>query len=604
MAQTTKTNAAGLTLIQEQLLAIIRGRPDHVSVQSDDYQRVQDDVNRAATLKGYAVMRLTPTNGLTYLERGLFRNAIKPESSTAQPYVPTTAIQVMEKEKVAQGDTVKIESATDSKKACFVSLVRRPLETKLGGQASPSTDLAPIALYPRSPNNGPLDTLNALLGINENAIILLEDFQFFLTAQYPATNIRFREVLEALKRRTDICILVFTVGPTRAIPENMRSATICLDYPSPTTTELQMLVEAVVENAPDVGVEVKANKTTVLRLTESLTGLTSRAARTAFAQAVAKHKGISAEIIPTLMEERAKMFRAIAGEHAEFAPPPAKFDMSLHPDIVTWTNRQLSVLNSGDFRVPLSRGALLVGLPGTGKTTFAYWVSTTLGLPVIKVSMGDLGGSNSSKIGAISGAMRAIFDGAYAIRYCILLFDDVLKAVDSTENAKRGGGTSEFLRAVSTFLMATEDPKRGQTRILLMATGNTGDFTDSFPEGLLERFPDKFLVGKPDASQRADIFRIEIGKHDLDPSQFDLKQLADETDGLVGRNIRDVVDASIAVAFEQRQELNTDHILARIRYQDSNTVMIGGHAFKNLAPSASEATRYEVTLPSFAEEEI
>lgn len=589
----------GLTPIQRQLSQIIRGRPEHVSILSDDYARVMGDVQITAAMLKAAVLRMTITNGLTYVgERGLF-------SDILPPYVPATTLELRDKNQAGETGLPahsKRFPAVRTDKECIIKVVYDKEKLPDGKPRPDGKDLPRRLLGPHS--NSPTLVLDALLGVNENAIVVVEDFHFFLTKEFPQACIRFREVLQSLRQRQDVAVVVLTVGPTRNLPDNMRGSTIAIDYPLPTDHEITEIVDQLVTAAEGRGVAVALNKTSGSQIHSALTGLSKRSIETALAQTVARNGAINADLVPMLLKEREHLFRSIAGGAAEFITPPPHFRMAGCENFKRWARLQAAILAKGDRQVPLTRGVLLVGGPGQGKTTLSRWLSAETGLPLIKVSMGDLGGSDSSKLGAIPAAMRAVLAGAKAIRSCILLLDDFLKAVDSTDNAKRGGGTIEHSRAVQVLLEWTED--RGDTQIVLFGTGNLGDLNAEFPEGLLERFPKKFRTSKPTAPMRAEIFEIEIAKHGYRSESFDVQVLAAHTDSWVGRQIRDIVEASVGHAFALGSELQTEHILDCIRDSEVQAETLGGYQFEPvdsapagaLEPVQAEAESPDQTLLS------
>jgi hypothetical protein len=410
--------------------------------------------------------------------------------------------------------------------------------------------------------------------------VLIEDFHHVLTPQNPIVAIRLREVASALRKRTDVMVIPITVGPVRVIPDNMKASTLQLDYPLPTEHEIAELVESAASSADRNGIPVNLNRATSVHIRQSLAGLTERSIQAAFARSIAQTGQFSESIIPELLRQREQMFKAIAGGAAEFIAPPPHFRMAGGEHFKALVKRVADIVASGDMSVPVPRGLLVVGKPGTGKTTYFRYMSSETQLPAIKVAIGALGGSDASKLGAIPAAMRAVLQGAQAVGNCILVFDDMLKAMDSTENAKRGGGTVEYLRAVQALLEWTED-RPG--RIILFGTGNIADLRTEMPEGLIERFPHRFVTREPTLAMRAQIFQIELEKWRLDPAKFDCDLLARNGEGWVGRQIRDIVEYSLAHAFTIGEPLSTEHILYCIK-EDAATepVEVGGLRFRQM----------------------
>ena len=191
----------------------------------------------------------------------------------------------------------------------------------------------------------------------------------------------------------------------------------------------------------------------------------------------------------------------------------------------------------------------------------AYYTAAEWQVPLISVSLGAL---QVGSIGSGQANLRVLIEAIEAIGRCIIVLDEMLKQVDSTENAKRGGGTSEHLKVLSDLMTWMEIRERG---CFILGTGNTADLGSGLPEGLLERFPYVFRVDFPDVEQRAQIWallleRVGVSKDQRDA--LDLQDLAARTDGLVGRDLRAIVDEALGQAFDAGESLTHTHCLAAV----------------------------------------
>jgi len=532
MPKSPKTNngMGELTPIQQQLYLTLNGRPEHISVLSDDYERVLADTKLAAAPLKLKVFRLTATSGLVNYD------------TTEQA-------------------------------------------------AKPSPNVA--ALF------------DSLLELKENAVIVAEDMHYFLTPQYPLVCTRFREVTRQLSRNKTRTVMVMTVGPVRNLPESMKAATVLIDYPLPSPDEIDDLIRHVAEKAnQSERTKVKLSPRAQGQLRNALRGITARGINTALAQGLSRTGELSESLLPHLFAERERIFQGMAGgTGAQFFTPPARFRMAGCDHFKRWTSRQARIVAQPDARVPLTRGTVLLGPSGTGKTRLAFYFSAETGLPLITMSMSGLAGDGGGKLGAIPAAMRAIRAAAEACEPCVMLWDEIFKDVDDPANAKRGGGTVEYGRAIADFQTWCETRKG---RIILFGTSNVNDLATNLPEGFLERFPVRWLTMKPDEKQRAEIFEIELEKRGYVILNFGLDELAGSTDGWVGREIRDLLDEAEGLAFEVGETLDTRHIQKAITAIQANTEQINGWRFRRIEdtakiPAVADNGHFNLPLHEFQE---
>jgi SpoVK/Ycf46/Vps4 family AAA+-type ATPase len=103
-----------------------------------------------------------------------------------------------------------------------------------------------------------------------------------------------------------------------------------------------------------------------------------------------------------------------------------------------------------------------------------------------------------------------------------------------------------------------------QSNVFLAATSNN---ISSLPPEMLRkgRFDEIFFVDLPDADVRATLFAIHIKKRGRDATTFDLQKVAAATDGFSGAEIEQAIAAALYTAFNQKQQLSTEILLAEVR---------------------------------------
>lgn len=173
-----------------------------------------------------------------------------------------------------------------------------------------------------------------------------------------------------------------------------------------------------------------------------------------------------------------------------------------------------------------SRGVVLLGVPGTGKTAFALALGAEVGLPVY---LWDLGRLFGSLVGESEAAARRTIRAIEAAGRCVLLIDEIEKGAAGmgSSGATDSGVTARTMGAVLTWL---SDRRAGGAYVL--ATCN--DQTKLPPEMTrAERWDATFFVDLPTVAEREAIHQIHAKAYGVrDP--FD----AQLTDGWTGAEIR------------------------------------------------------------------
>lgn len=140
-------------------------------------------------------------------------------------------------------------------------------------------------------------------------------------------------------------------------------------------------------------------------------------------------------------------------------------------------------------------------------------------------------------------------------------------------------------RVFGTFLSWLQDR---QGDVFVIATSN--DIAQLPPEFIRKgRFDEVFFVDLPKPEAREEIFRIHLRKRNQDPTRFELKVLAEATDGFSGAEIEQVVVGALYGAFTNGGALTTTLLLAEAEAtEDQRAAGLGGHPDRGgrLNPSA------------------
>jgi SpoVK/Ycf46/Vps4 family AAA+-type ATPase len=151
------------------------------------------------------------------------------------------------------------------------------------------------------------------------------------------------------------------------------------------------------------------------------------------------------------------------------------------------------------WNVEFSKGVLVSGIPGTGKTLMAKKTAQLLNIPLIKMDMGALLGAY---IGESESNMRLALKMAEAMAPCVLWIDELEKGFAGVSNTS-SGDSGTVKRMFASFLTWMQDNQRP---CFIFATAN--DISKLPPEFLRKgRFDQKFYVYMPMRIECIEIFK-------------------------------------------------------------------------------------------------
>lgn len=130
------------------------------------------------------------------------------------------------------------------------------------------------------------------------------------------------------------------------------------------------------------------------------------------------------------------------------------------------------------------------------------------------------------------------------------------KALAGLGSDSSGNGvTSRVFGELLTWMQEKEKD------VFVLATGNN---INTLPPELMRkgRFDEIFWFDLPENSERIEILSIHITKRGRDPEDFDLSSVSEATEGFVGAELEQVIIDGISLAFADRKELSTTHLMA------------------------------------------
>ncbi len=403
------------------------------------------------------------------------------------------------------------------------------------------------------------------------SVYILLDFHKFMDA--PQIQRKLRDLSASLKYTSKTIVFI---SPSFKIPLDLQKSITVLELPLPDDSELKsILCEALdglrtqeqtikgkAKDNPEKEQEYKDQLTRVIknratmrsqfdaygdRIIGAARGLTCME----FEDVLAKcFVGGEFDINMILSEKKQIIKKSGVLEYIDTTESAASIGgLKVLKTHITSVSRRLSK-KARDFGILPQKGALLIGVPGGGKSLSAQACSKEMQLPIVRLDVGSLFGS---LVGESESRTRQALKLADAIAPCILWIDEIEKGMSfGTGNGDSGVGQRIF----GTLLTWMEENQG----VYVIATCNS---QKSLKPELMARFARIFFVDVPTAKELYEIILIHLVKVGRDPKNFDMDKIVIAAKGFVGREVRNVIQEALGAAFDEGIDLTTEHVIAQ-----------------------------------------
>jgi AAA+ superfamily predicted ATPase len=125
---------------------------------------------------------------------------------------------------------------------------------------------------------------------------------------------------------------------------------------------------------------------------------------------------------------------------------------------------------------------------------------------------------------------------------CVVFADEAEKSFSGSQSsgASDAGTLSRQVGILSTWLQETRSP---------ICFAMTTNHVKTLPAELVNRASERFFFDVPGREDREEILRIHLKLNGQKPENYDLSMLAGEADGMVGREIAQVIEAAMVESF-------------------------------------------------------
>ena len=293
------------------------------------------------------------------------------------------------------------------------------------------------------------------------------------------------------------------------------------------------------------------------RIVSAAMGLTSNEAENAFSKAIVDGIGTGTKVSDLVLKEKALAVKK-SGILEYFETTENLNSIGGLDVLKKWLQKRKRALTkkAREFGLPVPKGILLTGIPGSGKSLSAKAASSIMEVPLIRF---DIARVFAGLVGQSEENMRNALQTIDAMGPCVLWIDEMEKAFAGAggSGSNDGGVTRRIFGNFLTWMQEKTTPS------FIVATTNS---IAGIPPEMLRRgrFDENFFVGLPNDAERAAIFAIHLSKRKRAPEKYDIAGLVGRSRGFTGAELEYAVIDGMFTAFDKDRELATQDIVQGI----------------------------------------
>lgn len=345
---------------------------------------------------------------------------------------------------------------------------------------------------------------------------------------------------------------IIILSPDGNVPAELSNTATVIEWPLPDREEMAQILTGAISVIAEKDRAAAAPNGTFEAAIDAAIGLSAEEAMACYAKSLVQHRRID----PATVAQEKK--RVVARERVlEWYDPIAGGLEAVGglDQLKTWLVSRKAAYSpkARAYGLPAPKGAMLVGIPGCGKSLTAKAVATAWGVPLLKL---DLGALKSKFVGESEGNLRRALRTIEAIGRCVVWLDEIEKALAGATGGGADGGVS--VDALGTVLTWMQE-RAGEAFVI--ATAN--DVTSLPPELMRKgRFDEIWWVGLPTLSERADIAIAALKANGRSEAPVDFVRIAQATNGFTGSEVASLIPDAMYVAFaDGARQITTEDIV-------------------------------------------
>lgn len=340
---------------------------------------------------------------------------------------------------------------------------------------------------------------------------------------------------------------LIVLAPTSDIPADLAGDAVVIDWPLPDREEIGATLDRI---ARICAVDLNGQREPAI---DAAIGMSGLEAESCYAKSLVQTRSID----PVIVANEKKKIIAKAGVLEWMDPLEGGFDAVGGLDVVkTWiTSRVIAYSPAARaYGLKALKGIFLAGVSGCGKTFIAKAIAWALGrVPLLRL---DLGALKGKYVGQSEANIRKAFATIEAMGKCVVLVDEIEKALAGASQGAADGGVSAD--ALGAFLTWMQERK---SEAFVIATAN--DISQLPPEVMRKgRWDELFFVDLPVARERIEIARASLQGAGRDPAKLDLNgfswgHFARATEQFTGAEIASLIPEALFMGFNENERAIT-----------------------------------------------